>query len=88
MNDPVTVGPEDRPWAAREYGRIRVNESLAGELLLCLTEQLDNLHAVRIQMKESERGLTEINRRIRRTGVLRSLLHGMMHEKGWCSCGE
>jgi hypothetical protein len=87
VSEPV-LGPDDRPWAAREYGRIRVNESLAGELLQILTETLDNLHEVRISLKETERGLTEINRRIRRAGVLRNLLHGMMHEKGWCACAE
>lgn len=84
----TVLGPGDRPWAEREYGRIRINESLAGELLLILTEQLDNLHVIRDQIKENERGLTEINRRIRRTATIRTLLHGMMHEKGWCACAE
>lgn len=88
MSEPVILGPDDRPWATREYGRIRVNEALAGELLLCLTEQLDTLHTVRLDHKEKGRGLTEINRRIRRTGILRALTHGMMHEKGWCTCAE
>ena len=76
----------DRPWATREYGRLRLNEGYADELLAVLTNQLDDLHSNRLVMKESGRSVTEINRRIRRISGIRSLLHGMMHEKGWCAC--
>lgn len=67
---------------------MRVNEALAGEMMLIFTETLDLLHERRMSLKEDGMPATEINRRIRRTSVLRNLLHGMMHEKGWCSCDE
>jgi len=76
----------DRPWSHREYGRVRLTESLANELWTILNEQIDYLYDVKADDKEEGLPVTETNRRIRRTVSIRGLLHGMMHEKEWCSC--
>lgn len=81
------TGPApDRPWASREYGRIRLTESLASELWKTLNEQLDYLYETKADLKADGLSVTETNRRIRRTVSVRGLLHGMMHEKEWCAC--
>lgn len=76
----------DRPYATREYGRIRLTESLAGEMWAMIHEQLDYLYEVKADDKLDGLPVTETNRRIRRTVSIRGLLHGMMHEKEWCAC--
>jgi hypothetical protein len=76
----------DRPYATREYGRVRLTESLAGELWAILHEQIDYLYEVKAADKADGLPVTETNRRIRRTVSIRGLLHGMMHEKEWCEC--
>jgi len=76
----------DRPYATREYGRIRLTESLAGEMWAMLHEQLDYLYETKAEDRAEGLPVTEINRRIRRTVSIRVLLHGMMHEKEWCAC--
>jgi hypothetical protein len=81
-----TVIP-DRPWDTREYGRLRLNEVFAGELLQVLADSLDDLHAIRQELQLAGKSVTTINRRIRRISTIRELLHGMMHEKNWCNCG-
>jgi uncharacterized alpha-E superfamily protein len=86
MSEPVTLGPEDRPWAAREYGRVRLTESLTNEMWLMIGEQLEYLYETKADDKAEGLQVTEINRRIRRTLSIRGLVHGMMHEKEWCTC--
>lgn len=76
----------DRPWSSREYGRVRLNEGLAGELMDILTSTIDGLHEDRILDKGLGRQVTDVNRRIRRVSQIRHMTHNMMHEKGWCAC--
>lgn len=76
----------DRPWDTREYGRLRLNQAFANDLEDLLIAELDRLHAQRALKKEIGVSVTPLNRKIRRVNMIKELLHGMMHEKGWCEC--
>jgi hypothetical protein len=69
----------DRPFDARPYGRVRMNEAMAREAARIFRDEIERL----LEVKHSEATGPSVRHSLRNTEKLLQNVVGMMEEKGW-----
>jgi hypothetical protein len=88
MSEPTTQYPPDRPWVGRGYGRLRVDEPHAKDLLGIVNDELGRWIAAHKEAKLNGRDANAAKFAMRRASRLRDGVKAIIVEQGWASADD